>query len=94
MAVSTKYLDRRVRMSSSYVLLHQTKGVGVVGGTNRVVSDKKEQVNRLVKVDRLNEPVLLDHVGGLNDLGNVGVAREVEEHTEGHDAEAYDWVSA
>jgi hypothetical protein len=51
------------------------------------VTNDNEEINGLGVVQGVLEPWLLDHVRCFDHLGNVAVASEVEEHSEGHDTE-------
>lgn len=50
------------------------QGVGVVVLADGVVANQHEQVNGVLGVEGVVEPLLLDHVLGLDDLGGIGVA--------------------
>lgn len=45
---------------------------------NGVVANEQEKIDWLVVVDGFLEPLLLDHIGSLDDLGNVAVSGKVE----------------
>lgn len=55
--------------------------------SDRIVARKHKEVDRVLVVDCIKEPLLLDQIGRFNDLGNIAVAGEIEEDPEGHDVQ-------
>lgn len=55
-------------------LENRLQGVGVVVLADRIVTNQHEEVDGVLGVEGVVEPLLLDHVLGLDDLRGVGVA--------------------
>lgn len=50
------------------------EGATLVLGADGVVAEEDKHVDGLLGVEGVGEPLLLDHVGGFDDLGGIGVA--------------------
>ena len=83
--MSTENLDGGRRFQRSDGFVHESKCVGVVSGADWVMSNEQEQVDWLVVVDGIQEPLLLHHGGGFDDFGDIGVSGEVVENSKCHD---------
>ena len=84
----TEQLDGNVRLEGANGVDDGAERTATCCWPSRVVAEHDEQVNRLVEVDGILEPGLLDHGGCRSYLGCIGVACEIIEHAKGHNAEA------
>lgn len=64
-------------MGSSDGIPDGSHGAGAVCPACSIVANEEEQVNGLIQRQGLLEPLLLDHVGGRDDLRGVRVAYKV-----------------
>lgn len=65
--------------------MNETKSVGVVRGSDGIVSNEEEEIDWLVIVDSIQKPFLLNHGSSLDNLRDIGVSSEVVEDAKGHD---------
>ena len=85
--LQTKDLDRRILVHTADSIEDSVPGAATDRRASDVVSQKNEDVDRLVEVNSSLEPVLLNHGSSGDDLGNVGVASEVIQDAKSHDTD-------
>lgn len=82
-------LDWSVGVHGAQGVVHVAESSCAGLALSGVVADEEEEVHGARRVgDEGLKPSLIDHGGGWDDFGHIGVAGEVEENTEGQNAEA------
>ena len=87
MSVSTKALDRYIRPLATNSAEDSVKRAARLVESNRVVASENKQINWVLVVDSIKEPLFLNHVSCLDNFRDVAVASEVEQDAKGHDVQ-------
>lgn len=78
MSVSAKALNRHIRPLATNSAEDSIKRAARLVESHWVVASEDEQINWILIVDGIDEPLFLDHVSCLDDFRDVAVASEVE----------------
>ena len=87
MRMTAEDLNGYIRAHSADGIMNDAECRAGDSGARRVVAQHHKEVNRLVVVDGVFEPLLVDRSVGGDDPGNVRVAGEVIQKAEAHDTE-------
>ena len=78
MSMSTKALDRHIRPLATNSTEDSVKRATRLVEADRVVASENEQINWVLVVDSIEEPLFLNHVSCLDNFRDVAVASEVK----------------